>query len=170
MDLGLGGAVGRENGIPGVVLAACLAWGCGGKPAGPAYMTRDQLLDPETCKTCHVDHYADWSGSMHAYASEDPVFVAMNARGQRETGGALGTFCVQCHAPMAVREGATTDGQNLAQLGPKLRGVTCFFCHSVDRVEGANDDPLHLASDLSMRGPFADPVANSAHAAIGSPL
>ena len=31
-----------------------------------------------------------WSGSMHAYAADDPVFVAMNKRGQRETNGELG--------------------------------------------------------------------------------
>jgi hypothetical protein len=40
---------------------------------------------------------------MHAYAAEDPVFLAMNARGQRETQGALGAFCVNCHAPLAVQ-------------------------------------------------------------------
>ena len=51
---------------------------------------------------------------MHAYAAEDPVFLAMNQRLQRETGGALGDFCVRCHAPMAVREGATRDGLDLA--------------------------------------------------------
>ena len=31
------------------------------------------------------------------------VFLAMNERGQRETGGQLGPFCVNCHAPLAVR-------------------------------------------------------------------
>jgi hypothetical protein len=89
----------------------------------------------------------------------------MNARGQRETGGALGTFCVSCHAPMAVAEGATTDGLNLDSVPQKLRGVTCFFCHSVDSVNGAHNDPLHLASDLVMRGPISDPATNAAHAA-----
>ena len=29
----------------------------------------------------------------------------MNKRGQRETNGALGTFCLKCHAPMAVALG-----------------------------------------------------------------
>lgn len=53
---------------------------------------------------------------MHAYAAEDPVFVAMNQRMQRETNGAAGTLCVQCHAPMAVRLGKTKDGLNLAEL------------------------------------------------------
>ena len=45
------------------------------------HLSRDQLLDPETCKTCHPDQFREWSGSMHAYAADDPVFVAMNARG-----------------------------------------------------------------------------------------
>ena len=76
----------------------------------PAYRSRAELLDPATCAACHAKHYDEWSASMHAYASRDPVFLAMNRRGQEETSGALGSFCVNCHAPMAVREGATVDG------------------------------------------------------------
>ena len=64
---------------------------------------------------------------MHAYASTDPVFLAMNQRGQRETNGELGSFCVQCHAPMALRTGATTDGLNLKTLPEHLQGVTLFL-------------------------------------------
>jgi transposase len=44
----------------------------------------------------------------------------MLARGQRETDGALGTLCVGCHAPMAVREGATADGLDLDEIDPAL--------------------------------------------------
>src|SRR5437773_4825089 len=120
------------------------------------------MLDPQTCKACHADHFREWSGSMHAYASEDPVFLAMNQRGQRETNGALGAFCVNCHAPMAVREGATKDGLNLASLSPSLKGVTCFFCHTVDAVQGTHDAQLHLSDEPIMRGAFADPVPNTA--------
>jgi hypothetical protein len=126
-------------------------------------LDRAALLDPETCKECHADHYAQWSGSMHAYAGDDPIFVAMNARGQRETNGALGTFCVNCHAPMAVREKVTTNGTDLATLPAKFRGVTCYFCHDVEQVQGTHDDPLLLANDVTMRGPLADAVTNTAH-------
>jgi hypothetical protein len=73
-------------------------------------------MDPETCRTCHQDQYSEWAASMHAHAAEDPVFIAMNRRGQEETAGALGDFCVRCHAPMAVREGRTVDGLNLDSL------------------------------------------------------
>jgi len=107
---------------------------------------------------------------MHAYASDDPVFRAMNQRGQRETNGQLGSFCVKCHAPMAVNEGATTDGLNLDTVPQSLHGVTCFFCHTVESVNGTHNDPLALASDITMRGEYSDPVANAAHPATYSAL
>jgi hypothetical protein len=143
--------------------------GSGQAPA-PQYLDRDAMLDPQQCQQCHPNHYRDWSGSMHAYASDDPVFLAMNARGQRETGGALGTFCVKCHAPMAVHESATSDGLNLASLPQKLKGVTCFLCHSAASVDGAHDAALTLSDDLVMRGEYSDPLANHAHASTYSEL
>ncbi len=136
--------------------------------AAPQYLSRDVLLDPQTCLTCHQSHFNDWAQSVHAYASDDPVFLAMNARGQRETGQALGTFCVQCHAPMAVREGLTTDGLNLQTLAPKYKGVTCFFCHSIEAVDGSHNAMLSLSSDSVMRGEITNPVANNAHASVYS--
>src|SRR3954465_428275 len=96
-----------------LVLIAGLVGACGGGDGGdtkpgpdpqpdpaalPARLSLEKLMDPETCKGCHPKHYEEWSGSMHAYAAVDPVFNAMNKRGQRETSGQLGKFCVQCHA------------------------------------------------------------------------
>ena len=57
---------------------------------------------------------------MHAYAAEDPVFLAMNQRGQRETNGELGDFCVQCHAPVAVHVGLRALRARLAGHGALL--------------------------------------------------
>lgn len=132
--------------------------------------TREELLDPEACRVCHPGQYDEWSGSMHAYATTDPVFLAMNRRGQEETNGALGDFCVNCHAPMAVRDGLTTDGLNLEELPPAYQGVTCYFCHSIDRIEGDHNNQLGLSEDGLMRGAFSDPVANAAHGSSYSPL
>lgn len=142
------------------MLAAC----------APSQLSPEALLDPLTCGQCHSRHLREWSGSMHAYASADPVFVAMNQRGQRETGGALGDFCVKCHAPMALREGLTTDGLNLEAVPAQFKGVTCFFCHTVDQVNGEHNAPLRLASDLAMRGALSNPIETPAHAALFSPL
>src|SRR5258708_23827270 len=96
---------------------------------------------------------------MHAYAAEDPVFLAMNKRGQRETNGALGDFCVKCHAPVAVQQKLTTDGLNLAQVPAAAKGVTCLFCHSAASVDRTHNNPLTLPADgQSLFGPFSDPL------------
>ncbi|MBA2542436.1 MAG: hypothetical protein H0V17_22535 [Deltaproteobacteria bacterium] len=124
----------------------------------------EQLRDPGTCKQCHPQHFAQWSGSMHAYASEDPVFVAMNKRGQRETNNTLGDFCVRCHAPMAVELGLTNGIDfDPATLPAEAKGITCYFCHNVDSVGELHNNGLILANDQTMRGGVKDPVKNSAH-------
>ncbi|HET6610505.1 MAG TPA: multiheme c-type cytochrome [Kofleriaceae bacterium] len=149
-----------------VILALCTA-ACGGEPD---YLPIAELMNPDTCKDCHPVHYEEWKSSMHAYAGIDPVFLAMNRRGQRETNGALGDFCVKCHAPMAVRTGATTDGLNLADVDPKLKGVTCFFCHTAESVEGTHNNPVVLSGDGVLRAAVRDPVENGKHATGYSPL
>jgi len=144
-----------------VGLLAALTAACGDD--GPVRSIAE-LQDPQTCTECHPKHVQQWSGSMHAYASEDPVFVAMNKRGQRETNGALGTFCVKCHAPMAVELGLT-DGRSFdpAQLPAAARGITCYFCHNVKAVTETHNNGLVLAGDQTMRGGLARPVSSPAH-------
>ncbi|MCP4873290.1 MAG: hypothetical protein GY898_31755 [Proteobacteria bacterium] len=142
--------------------------GCG--PKEPA-LTSEELLDPEACADCHQEHYRQWSGSMHAYAAEDPVFVAMNERGQEETDGDLGTFCIQCHAPMAVELGLTDDGLNMDEVPDMLEGVTCAFCHRVEEVTADHNKGLTLSDeDDLLRGGIADPVETGAHRSAYSPL
>jgi len=130
---------------------------------GPVKSVAD-LQDPDTCMECHPKHYDDWSMSMHAYASDDPVFVAMNKRGQRDTQNQLGTFCVQCHAPMAVALG-TTNGVDFdpAALPKSQKGVTCYFCHNVASIADTHNNGLQIALDQTMRGEIANPAGNTAH-------
>ncbi|MES1172499.1 MAG: multiheme c-type cytochrome [Bacteroidota bacterium] len=158
----------------GLIAAAAAAMavlaGTAGCGDAPKLLTRAELMDPAACKDCHPQQFSDWSGSMHAYAAEDPLFLAMNQRGQRETNGALGDFCVKCHAPVALAEGLTTDGLNLPALAPHVKGVTCYFCHSAVAVEGTHNNPLRLAKDGSLFGPFAQPVAGTPHKSSYSPL
>lgn len=143
---------------------ACVA--CGDGDSGPKYSV-EMLQDPNTCLECHPQHYTEWSGSMHAYAATDPVFRAMHARGQRETSGELGLFCVSCHAPIAVQTGVITEANvrdfDFDTLAPKDDGITCFFCHNVERVNGDHNNPLQLAMDQTMRGGIRNAVHNEAH-------
>jgi hypothetical protein len=134
------------------------------------YLDAEALRDPASCQGCHPTHYEQWEGSMHAYAGEDPVFRAMNARGQRETDGALGDFCVQCHAPVALALGLTEDGTDLDSVPEHLQGVTCAWCHLVDEVVDDHNAGLVLADDGVMRGGISDPQPNNAHASAWSPL
>jgi hypothetical protein len=155
--------------VAGVFVAALGASCSSTKDDGPS-LKGEALQDPNACLPCHADQVREWSGSMHAYAAEDPVFIAMNKRMQRETNGALGDFCVKCHAPVAVRLGKTKDGLNLAELPKPMKGITCFFCHSISDVEGTHGAQLKLADDGIMRGPFGDPAASMPHAGAYSKL
>src|SRR4051794_6171905 len=146
----------------------CCGWlvaiaACSQAPAPPhidpdTTFTVEQLKDPETCRDCHPKQYQEWSGSMHAYATDDPLFVAMNKMGQQAN---IGSFCVKCHAPMAVHE--TINSGSIDNLAKHQRGITCYFCHNVDNVLDTHDNPLHLADDVAMRGEYTDPVKNKAH-------
>ena len=136
------------------LLFFCATAACGGS-APTARLNVSALMDPTTCQTCHPAQFQQWSGSMHAYATDDPVFRAMNARAQRESNNTLGTFCVNCHAPIAVRTGMT-DGTNLDALPAAARGVTCYFCHSVTEVTDTHNNPLTLDAKGNLYGPFSD--------------
>ena len=159
-------------------LTLALASACGRadeKPDPTDEWDLEALQDPETCAECHPVHYREWLGSMHAYAGDDPVFRAMNARGQRETDGALGDFCVACHAPVAVALGLTEDGLELDAVPQKHRGVTCWYCHQVDGIDsnhagGTHNNPLTLAFDGLMRADVASPVTSPIHGAERSDL
>ncbi len=144
--------------LRGATLSLVAVVACGGGKK----LAVDQLEDPATCGTCHPQHYAQWAGSMHAYASDDPVFVALNRSGQSDAH--LGAFCVRCHAPMAVTLGLT-DGTDFdpAKLPAAARGVTCYFCHDVAKVADDHNNGLELALDDVMRGGVRDPGDSSAH-------
>lgn len=132
-------------------------------------LSYEELLDPATCQGCHPKHYEQWSASMHAYAAEDPVFRAMNARGQEETDGELGEFCVKCHAPMAVERAAFTDTgvtkfSNLDAVPKHLQGVTCYFCHNaIDAGPEPFNGNIKLAHDDVMRAALHNPTEPSTH-------
>ncbi len=133
-------------------------------------LDREALVDPAACEGCHADHVREWSGSMHAYASDDPVFQAMNRLGQRATSGALGDFCVRCHAPVAVAAGLTTNGLDLDDVPRSMRGVTCIACHQVATVTALHNGGLTWSDDDVMLGGLDEPQATGGHRSAYSPL
>jgi hypothetical protein len=133
-------------------------------------LTRKQALDPKQCMKCHPNHYKEWTSSMHAYASTDPVFLAMNKRGQRETNGELGDFCLKCHAPMAVLDKKLSDPSKVEELPDEYKGVTCYLCHNADSVQGEHNAAIHLTNDDVMRGSIHNPRQPGVHRAEYSKL
>ncbi len=137
---------------------------------GRSGLDREALVEPATCEGCHGDHVREWAGSMHAYASDDPVFRAMNRLGQRLTGGALGDFCVRCHAPVAVAEGLTADGLDLDDVPTAKRGVTCVACHQVAEVTALHNGGLSWTQDDVMFGGLDEAQETGAHRSAYSEL
>ncbi len=137
---------------------------CGGCIEEPRFrLDERELLDPESCRGCHPEHYQQWSGSMHAYTGVDPLFAAQLRLGQEETQGELGDHCVSCHSPMALRAGVTEDGLNLDEVEPYLRGITCAACHLVEGVFRDHNAGHSMADDGRLRGGIMHPVENEAH-------
>jgi hypothetical protein len=165
-------AAARTRVCGALCLLSAVAFGCGAQPTQPDVSGQQLLLDPAACRACHEDYYTEWAASMHAYASRDPVFLAMNRRGNEETAGAQGNFCVKCHAPMAVLEHQTTDGLNLETLPSSMQGVTCYFCHNAKRVAGTHNNPvvLDLAESTALRAGISDPAPNPHHAGYSAML
>ena len=142
--------------------------------AGEEAPGKGGFLPPEACRPCHPQHYEEWRGSMHAYSISDPVFFAMNALGQKETGGKLGDFCIRCHGPVGTITGELkpeTPGPE--QLSDVARaGVSCEVCHRDVRLKPGHPEnaSLEIRPGGPMIGGIDEPVRNDFHASRGSDL
>ena len=132
----------------------------------------------QQCGSCHVEHYRDWSGSMHAYATVDPVFTAMLHKGVAATEGKLDQFCIQCHAPVASKLGMTpvyeddsgTFVVDFDDSNPLVRdGVVCVTCHSMSKAGATLNADFELSSETFF-GPTGNAAANEAHPIVESSL
>ena len=97
----------------------------------------DDFEPAKDCKTCHEDHYNDWSNSMHAYAMKDPIFFSgwNIEQGKRHNTGER--FCIQCHNPAAFVSGVNLAGFETAEElaasdYPEIikEGIGWGICHS----------------------------------------
>lgn len=106
---------------------------------------------------CHSQLVQDWSGSMHAQALTDPLYLTKRAEADKATGGALGEFCDTCHGPAATMLGVM-DQDPLT--GGAAEGVSCSFCHQVTGLNGKPANTSHLVEpDDTRRAQIKDPQA-----------
>ncbi len=170
-----------------LMLALCVA--CSSTPAASsdagstdagsdvAVATTDPLSMPEiptlkvadfaaatTCKDCHAQQFAEWNGSRHAYAVNDPVWQVLVGLRQKAENGLQDRFCTQCHSVLGVRSGEIKPGFAFADLTPTVKeGVTCTVCHQSDSVARTHNAGLTMASDGKMRGNLAGVQATPGH-------
>lgn len=153
--------------------AIALPWlsACGDRGAGPGDLPDPQaagaFAKAETCGACHPQHFAEWKRSMHAFAANDPLMIAMADLAAQEPGGSVGDKCFDCHAPSQVRAerlaAAGTPGIDPADWADE--GISCDVCHSVAVVPPVAD--ISYLEDVDPRGPklggLRDPSPNPVH-------
>jgi hypothetical protein len=158
-----------------IAVAACE------KPSGIVEpRTTHELVfrDPETCRPCHPDHVAEWEGTMHAYAEQDPLFVAIDNIFQSDFDGQGGQFCTQCHTVpgfLGNETQVTMTANGFQQITPGLsaiaqHGVSCDVCHSAVALDAPFNGQLAFVPDGSVHGPLDDPMATDAHVNVESDL
>jgi len=89
-----------------------------------------------TCRTCHPDHYREWSVSPHAYAQLSPVFNAMHGTIVKLTSGANGDFCIRCHTQVGMNLDEPIFASNMDRNPTSREGITCVVCHRLENAYG----------------------------------
>ncbi|MDX1412446.1 MAG: multiheme c-type cytochrome, partial [Nitrospirales bacterium] len=106
-----------------------------------------------TCRTCHGDHYREWSVSPHAYAQMSPVFNAMHGAILKLTNGTNGDFCIRCHTQVGMNLGEPLFMSNIDRHPTSREGITCIVCHRVNQAYGKESGRLKI-----VEGDLFDPI------------
>lgn len=101
-----------------------------------ALFAEQRYPSANTCKTCHEQHYQQWSVSQHAYAQLSPVYMAMQNRINQLTSGTNGDFCIRCHNQVGMNMGESTSISNLERHPTSREGITCVVCHRLENNYG----------------------------------
>ncbi len=119
-------------------------------------VSSEQFLNPDRCKTCHPEIYAQWKGSMHSNSWNDPLFQALVKVASKETGGATDKLCLGCHTPVGLISGEVPPVADAKLSEVAAMGVFCDFCHTVSKTKGVGNLPAISEPGIVKRGPFND--------------
>ncbi len=139
---------------------------------GAGLVSSSDFTSAEDCRSCHMEQYDEWSGSMHAYSLKDPVWNALNREGQKAYVGALDQGCVKCHGMIGSRAGEMPWGGFEMDSLPAVvqEGVTCDLCHTISGITAIENANLLLAPGEVKYGTIVNPVATNAHKSEYQPL
>ena len=117
-----------------------------------ALMPSSAYPAPETCGSCHTTIYANWQRSLHASSATDPAYLAVKELFAFERGEPAVRLCAGCHAPVALMTGEV--GLYSRESASSRQGVSCGFCHTVDKSHGGNgaytSDPSRVRAYLGV--------------------
>jgi cytochrome c553 len=116
-----------------------------------------QIESVSKCDNCHGNFdpggepWFNWSGSMMAHASRDPIFWATVAIAEQDFDG-VGDLCIRCHVPEGWLGGRSTptDGSGLAEGDDD--GLQCDVCHRLTRPDGSEHVGVQNAPFLAHDG------------------
>ncbi len=105
------------------------------------FYSQQQLMDVERCGDagCHPDIYDMWFESTHHLASmTDPWYRRTVKFFQERSGVRASQWCGGCHDPALMMTGKMQGNEPIDFEGAGANiGISCQFCHSVDRVHSA---------------------------------
>ncbi len=102
-----------------------------GRAAHLALLEEGAFPSASTCRTCHPNHFREWSASPHAYAQMSVVFQTMHSAVVTLTNGTNGDFCIRCHTPVGMNLGESPVMSNEDRHPTSREGITCISCHRV---------------------------------------
>ncbi|MFO0939423.1 MAG: multiheme c-type cytochrome [Pirellulales bacterium] len=111
-----------------------------------------------TCAKCHPKVYEEWRGSAHAYAGVSPMFNRFEMAIAQLSSGTIGTFCLRCHAPVAMHLGRPREASLVDYEHVVREGVTCVACHRVAEAYNKHNGERRIES-----GSVFDPVFGSTY-------
>ncbi len=135
-------------------------------PAGQTKLKLTDFTSAQVCSSCHPNHYNEWNGSMHHYATNDPIWMNSINSLQASTNGKLKDWCWQCHSPIGFLTGNAPSTFQFSDLEPIVReGVTCDVCHSMLPPHTTTNQTIayNIKPGRTKYGPLSDAVANMAH-------
>jgi hypothetical protein len=153
-----------------VIAIHCI--GCKDEGAAPPAGNKSPILglnsfeSASACSSCHPVQYTEWSGSMHRYASNDPIWMLANNGLQGSTQGTLRDWCWQCHSPVGFLTGNAPSTFQFSELPGIVReGVGCDVCHIMQSPHGTTNQRIKykMQPGRTKFGPLNDPIPSVAH-------
>lgn len=133
------------------------------RSASGRHIPAESLMMDGYCQDCHADVHAQWSESVHRFASfNNPVYLfsvrnTRRAALERDGNVKAARFCAGCHDLVPLLSGAFDDPDFDDVDHPTAHaGLTCTVCHAISEVHSPRgtadftiEEPIHYPFTFS---------------------